>query len=167
MSFRFSDYKHCIELCFSKAIVGAQLKEYLLEKSRIVYQTMNERNYHVFYEMLSGMSENQKSKYGLSTPHYFHYLNQVRHICEVDWNPELVYIIVTNWGVIDFWRSSRGLKLRPVNAAPIRIVIQGKVFSLKSIGLPLGLGWLLVSPVRFLRVTVSYFSNQPGGCETM
>ncbi|XP_075265474.1 unconventional myosin-XV-like isoform X2 [Convolutriloba macropyga] len=59
-----------------KAIVGAQLKEYLLEKSRIVYQTMNERNYHVFYEMLSGMSENQKSKYGLSTPHYFHYLNQ-------------------------------------------------------------------------------------------
>merc|ERR1712226_1294592 len=59
-----------------KAIVGAQLKEYLLEKSRIVYQATSERNYHVFYEMLSGMSENQKSKYGLSTPHYFHYLNQ-------------------------------------------------------------------------------------------
>ncbi|XP_063715217.1 unconventional myosin-XV-like isoform X2 [Symsagittifera roscoffensis] len=59
-----------------KLIVGAQVKEYLLEKSRIVYQAGNERNYHVFYEMLSGMSEQQKSKYGLSTPNYFHYLNQ-------------------------------------------------------------------------------------------
>ena len=61
----------------SNSIVGAQMKEYLLEKSRIVYQATNERNYHVFYEMLSGMSDAQRAKFGLSNSNYFHYLNQV------------------------------------------------------------------------------------------
>ena len=53
------------------------MKEYLLEKSRIVYQATNERNYHVFYEMLAGMSAAQRAKFGLSNSNYFHYLNQV------------------------------------------------------------------------------------------
>jgi len=51
--------------------------EYLLEKSRIVTQAPEERNYHVFYEMLTGLTNEQKQKYGLLTPEKYFYLNQV------------------------------------------------------------------------------------------
>ncbi|CAG5131370.1 unnamed protein product, partial [Candidula unifasciata] len=64
-SSRFGKY---IEVYFkSGSIVGAKLSEYLLEKSRIVTQAPEERNYHVFYEMLEALTEEQKSKYGLQT----------------------------------------------------------------------------------------------------
>jgi myosin heavy subunit len=57
--------------------VGAKISEYLLEKSRIVSQTGDERNYHVFYEMLSGLTDDQKQKYGLLESNKYFYLNQV------------------------------------------------------------------------------------------
>ena len=41
-------------------ITGANATEYLLEKSRIVTQAPEERNFHVFYEVLAGMPKEQK-----------------------------------------------------------------------------------------------------------
>ena len=40
------------------------------------FQAQDERNYHVFYEMLSGMSEETRSKFGLQTAGKYFYLNQ-------------------------------------------------------------------------------------------
>lgn len=40
-------------------------------------QAQDERNYHVFYEMLEGMSTEQKSKLGLQNAGKYFYLNQV------------------------------------------------------------------------------------------
>ncbi|XP_042913072.2 unconventional myosin-VIIa-like, partial [Parasteatoda tepidariorum] len=57
-------------------ITGARSTEYLLEKSRIVTQASDERNYHVFYEMLSGLSDSEKEKYGLQSADNYFYLNQ-------------------------------------------------------------------------------------------
>ena len=57
-------------------ITGANVTEYLLEKSRIVTQGPEERNYHVFYEMLAGMPQEQKERYGLMSPEKYFYLNQ-------------------------------------------------------------------------------------------
>jgi hypothetical protein len=45
-----------IEMQFTRygKLVGAQIETYLLEKVRIVTQSLGERNYHVFFELLSG-----------------------------------------------------------------------------------------------------------------
>ncbi|ORX81933.1 hypothetical protein BCR32DRAFT_219808 [Anaeromyces robustus] len=57
-------------------IIGANIINYLLEKSRIVQQAPSERNYHVFYELLDGATPEEREKYLLDDPENFHYLNQ-------------------------------------------------------------------------------------------
>nr|CAD7393755.1 unnamed protein product [Timema cristinae] len=80
-SSRFGKY---LEVHFKEGVIlGAKVTEYLLEKSRIVTQAPEERNYHVFYEMLKGLSEEGKEKYGLLTPEKYFYLNQGGN-CEID-----------------------------------------------------------------------------------
>eukprot|EP01084_Bolivina_argentea_P123024 218034_1 len=56
-------------------ILGSTLETYLLEKSRVVYQSSNERNYHIFYFLHEGLGNNNK-EYGLETIDKFYYLNQ-------------------------------------------------------------------------------------------
>ena len=47
-----------------------------MEKSRIVTQISEERNYHIFYELLEGLPKEQKDKYGLMSADKYFYLNQ-------------------------------------------------------------------------------------------
>uniref|UniRef100_A0A6I8NZB5 Myosin IXA n=1 Tax=Ornithorhynchus anatinus TaxID=9258 RepID=A0A6I8NZB5_ORNAN len=56
---------------------GAYVEKYLLEKSRLVYQEHNERNYHVFYYLLAGASEEERLAFHLKKPEEYHYLNQM------------------------------------------------------------------------------------------
>ncbi|XP_041473142.1 unconventional myosin-XV-like isoform X3 [Lytechinus variegatus] len=73
-SSRFGKY---IELFFNNGLIsGARTTEYLVEKSRVVRQGPGERNYHIFYQMLAGMSIGEKAKYGLTQPERYFYLNQ-------------------------------------------------------------------------------------------
>ncbi|XP_063639330.1 unconventional myosin-VIIa isoform X7 [Pan troglodytes] len=75
-SSRFGKY---IDIHFNKrgAIEGAKIEQYLLEKSRVCRQALDERNYHVFYCMLEGMSEDQKKKLGLGQASDYNYLAMV------------------------------------------------------------------------------------------
>uniref|UniRef100_A0AAR2LT24 Myosin VIIAb n=1 Tax=Pygocentrus nattereri TaxID=42514 RepID=A0AAR2LT24_PYGNA len=72
-SSRFGKY---IDIHFNKrgAIEGAKIEQYLLEKSRVCRQAPDERNYHIFYCMLKGMSPDQKTKLGLGLATDYNYL---------------------------------------------------------------------------------------------
>ncbi|XP_057185155.1 unconventional myosin-IXAb isoform X4 [Triplophysa rosa] len=78
----------------SGTVRGAYVEKYLLEKSRLVYQEHNERNYHVFYYLLAGASEEERKSFHLLKPEEYHYLNQVtlrvhRHQWRNDCDTEL------------------------------------------------------------------------------
>lgn len=59
-----------IEIQFTRMgrLVGAQIETYLLEKVRLVTQSLGERNYHIFYELLSGaMPPNELRNYFIAS----------------------------------------------------------------------------------------------------
>uniref|UniRef100_A0A8D0BVC4 Unconventional myosin-X-like n=1 Tax=Salvator merianae TaxID=96440 RepID=A0A8D0BVC4_SALMN len=67
-----------IQLHFSQHghIQGGRVTDYLLEKNRVVHQNPGERNYHIFYALLAGVSGEQKEALGLLEPKNYRYLNQ-------------------------------------------------------------------------------------------
>lgn len=76
-SSRFGKY---IEILFDKTneIVGARIRTYLLERSRIVFQPAEtgERNFHIFYQLCAGAPSSERKDLGLDDASAFHYLNQ-------------------------------------------------------------------------------------------
>ena len=68
-----------IEIQFGRSfkMSGARIHIYLLEKSRVVQQSTGERNYHVFYQLLAGLTADERSQIHLEPPiEEFHLLNQ-------------------------------------------------------------------------------------------
>lgn len=74
-SSRFGKY---IEIMFDQKtnIIGAKIRTYLLERSRLVFQPLKERNYHIFYQLVAGASDAEKQEFGLASVEDFDYLNQ-------------------------------------------------------------------------------------------
>jgi len=74
-SSRFGKY---IEIMFDKDtnIIGARIRTYLLERSRLVFQPLKERNYHIFYQLVAGVTDKERQELGLLPIEQFEYLNQ-------------------------------------------------------------------------------------------
>ncbi|CCH61296.1 hypothetical protein TBLA_0E02420 [Henningerozyma blattae CBS 6284] len=74
-SSRFGKY---LEILFDDhtAIIGAKMRTYLLERSRLVYQPAIERNYHIFYQILKGLPQDMKDQLYLKDAKDYFYTNQ-------------------------------------------------------------------------------------------
>ncbi|CAJ1071655.1 unconventional myosin-VIIa-like [Xyrichtys novacula] len=74
-SSRFGKY---LEIFFNKdgVIEGARVEQYLLEKSRVCHQSPEERNYHMFYCLLAGVSEEEKKTLSLGKAEEYRFLTQ-------------------------------------------------------------------------------------------
>ncbi|XP_065147555.1 unconventional myosin-Va [Paramisgurnus dabryanus] len=74
-SSRFGKY---IEIGFDKKhqIIGANMRTYLLEKSRVVFQASEERNYHIFYQLCACAHLPEFAPLKLGSTEDFPYTNQ-------------------------------------------------------------------------------------------
>jgi myosin-5 len=74
-SSRFGKY---IEIMFNsqREIIGAKLRVYLLERSRLVFQPLKERNYHIFYQLVAGATDEERQTLGLTAVEGFEYLSK-------------------------------------------------------------------------------------------
>uniref|UniRef100_A0A671WM93 Methyl-CpG binding domain protein 3b n=1 Tax=Sparus aurata TaxID=8175 RepID=A0A671WM93_SPAAU len=74
-SSRFGKY---IEIGFGRKgdIIGANMRTYLLEKSRVVFQASAERNYHIFYQLCASRELPEMRSFKLDAPEHFRYTNQ-------------------------------------------------------------------------------------------
>ncbi|KAF9561042.1 Myosin type-2 heavy chain 1 [Mortierella alpina] len=66
------------EIQFDKErnIIGARIRTYLLERSRLNYQPDQERNYHIFYQLVAGAPPSEKKELDLQSINQFNYLKQ-------------------------------------------------------------------------------------------
>ena len=63
-------------LDFSAAgrLTGAKVEQYLLEISRVIGRHPNERNFHIFYTLIYGLTEGERKRVGLRRPQDYEYL---------------------------------------------------------------------------------------------
>ncbi|CAH2273930.1 unconventional myosin-Vc [Pelobates cultripes] len=71
-SSRFGKYT---EISFDRRyqIIGANLRTYLLEKSRVVFQSEDERNYHIFYQLCASANQPEFKQLQLLSADEFNY----------------------------------------------------------------------------------------------
>ncbi|RVX69689.1 Myosin-1 [Exophiala mesophila] len=74
-SSRFGKY---LELEFNETgePVGAKITNYLLEKSRVVGQITNERNFHIFYQFTKAAPKEYRDLFGVQTPQSYTYTSR-------------------------------------------------------------------------------------------
>ena len=57
-------------------IHGGLINNYMLELSRIEFQGQGERNYHIFYQMIKGLSAEEKAQCSLKPIEEYEFLNK-------------------------------------------------------------------------------------------
>ncbi|CAN0044331.1 unnamed protein product [Lampetra planeri] len=96
-SSRFGKYVQ-LQLNSDHELVGASIQTYLLEKTRVVFQAPHERNFHIFYQMVKGASEQEREAWGLPVEATFPWLpNAEQHLEEDDF--EVTKVAMVNLGM--------------------------------------------------------------------
>ncbi|TMW59461.1 hypothetical protein Poli38472_004530 [Pythium oligandrum] len=72
-------------------LCGAFIETYLLEKFRVVAQIPGERNFHIFYFLLSGADDQLRNELQLEAVDKFNYLNQSGCVSDPNVDDELLF----------------------------------------------------------------------------
>ena len=80
-----------IELNFSRRghLIGGTIRTYLLEKVRLPFQQLGERNFHIFYQIAAGGADEELAKWRIEDIRDFYFANQgrtydLRHVSDAD-----------------------------------------------------------------------------------
>ncbi|XP_023818383.1 unconventional myosin-XIX isoform X2 [Oryzias latipes] len=85
-SSRFGKYIQ-LQLNSGQLLVGASVQTYLLEKTRVSCQPADERNFHIFYQMMKGATEGQRREWEMPLHQSFDWLpNSEKQIEEDDFD---------------------------------------------------------------------------------
>uniref|UniRef100_A0A7N6ATK5 Myosin motor domain-containing protein n=1 Tax=Anabas testudineus TaxID=64144 RepID=A0A7N6ATK5_ANATE len=82
-SSRFGKYIQ-LQLDRFQLLVGASVQTYLLEKTRVACQPANERNFHIFYQMMKGATEEQRKEWKMPHEQHFMWLPNAEKTIEED-----------------------------------------------------------------------------------
>uniref|UniRef100_A0A3P8TC99 Myosin XIX n=1 Tax=Amphiprion percula TaxID=161767 RepID=A0A3P8TC99_AMPPE len=92
-SSRFGKYIQ-LQLDRCQLLVGASVQTYLLEKTRVTCQPANERNFHIFYQMMKGATDQQRKEWMISQDQCFAWLPNSEKTVEEDCFDETVEAMV-------------------------------------------------------------------------
>nr|XP_012633259.1 unconventional myosin-XIX isoform X2 [Microcebus murinus] len=73
-----------LQLNRAQQMTGAAVQTYLLEKTRVAYQASNERNFHIFYQICKGASEDERLQWHLPKGAAFSWLPNPERTLEED-----------------------------------------------------------------------------------
>ncbi|KAM4843700.1 unconventional myosin-XIX isoform 3-T6 [Thomomys bottae] len=73
-----------LQLNRTQQMTGAAVQTYLLEKTRVAYQASNERNFHIFYQICKGASEDERLQWHLPKGAAFSWLPNPEKTLEED-----------------------------------------------------------------------------------
>uniref|UniRef100_A0A671YHB8 Myosin XIX n=1 Tax=Sparus aurata TaxID=8175 RepID=A0A671YHB8_SPAAU len=89
-SSRFGKYIQ-LQLDRCQLLVGASVQTYLLEKTRVACQPANERNFHIFYQMTKGATDEQRKEWKMSHGQRFAWLPNSEKTVE-GWSLFLIFM---------------------------------------------------------------------------
>lgn len=92
-SSRFGKYIQ-LQLDRGQLLVGASVQTYLLEKTRVAFQPPNERNFHVFYQMMKGATAEQRREWRMAHGQRFAWLPNSEKTVEEDCFHETIRAMV-------------------------------------------------------------------------
>lgn len=92
-SSRFGKYIQ-LQLDRCQLLVGASVQTYLLEKTRVAFQPAGERNFHIFYQMMKGATNEQRNEWKIPYGQVFAWLPNTEKNLEEDCFEETVEAMV-------------------------------------------------------------------------